>query len=181
MFPRRRISQANPLNPDQMATLVKANQWVAQGKPLEAGPLFAQVASAMQASNHPRRAANLFTRAAHAFVDGNRGQVGLGYARAAISLFLQTQMIGRAASFYTNITRKMAAKGMNNALGELQKEFGAHITNLPTKPLSMPPLRRKLLPTSCPKCGAPVHMEDIIWVDEATAECEFCGSLIRSE
>jgi hypothetical protein len=41
--------------------------------------------------------------------------------------------------------------------------------------------RRGLLPTSCPKCGAPVHSEDIDWVDENTAECEYCGTLIRTE
>jgi hypothetical protein len=56
-----------------MEQLAEANEYVAQGKPLQAGPLFVQVAEAMQASNHPRRAANLHTRAAHAFVDGNHG------------------------------------------------------------------------------------------------------------
>jgi hypothetical protein len=102
-------------------------------------------------------------------------------ARAALSLFLQTQMFGRAATFYAHITGKMSAKGMNAGVADLQMGFGGRMTALPTRPIAMPPLRRSLLPTNCPKCGAPVHMDELTWVDENTIECEYCGSLMRSE
>ncbi len=181
MFRRQRAFQPNPLNPDQLADLLKANQLVARGKMLQAGAIFASLAYAMKTGNHPRRAANLYARAAHAYADGNDRQSAQAYSEAALSLFLQTQMYNRAATFYTRITGKMTAKGMNAAVAELKQKFGSRITDLPTKPLAMPPLRRSLLPTTCPQCGAPLHTEDLTWVDENTVECDFCGSLIRSE
>ncbi len=181
MFRRRRMMQANPLNNEQMAQLVKANQLVAQGKPLQAAALFVQVAQAMQASNHPRRAANLYTRAAHAFVDGNEGPSALNYSRQALALFIQVNMPMRARTFYSNITHKMGNRGMNGALETLQSEFEAQMTALPAGPAPAAPTRHGMLPTNCPKCGAPVHTEDANWVDENTLECEYCGAFIRSE
>jgi hypothetical protein len=180
MFRRRRMFQANPLAADQVAILVKANQLLTQGKPLDAGPLFASVAQAMQVSHHPRRAANLFTRAAHAYTDGKDAEHALTYARQALNLFAQTRMARRASTFYANVTRKMTNLGMNATANELEQEFGAQIAALPMEPQSATPARHGLLPTDCPKCGAPVHSEDITWVDEVTAECEYCGMLIRS-
>ena len=84
MFRRRSVFRANPLTADQMAVLVKANHLVALGKPLEAGPLFTTVAGTLQRTNHPRRASNLYTRAAHAYADGNQPQAALTYARQTL-------------------------------------------------------------------------------------------------
>ncbi len=181
MFRRRQMMQANPLNAGQLAVLVQANQLVSKGKPLQAAALFVQVAQAMQASNHPRRAANLYTRAAHAFADGNEGPSALNYSRQALALFIEYNMPVRARTFFTNITRKLGDKGMNGAAEALQREFGAQIAALPAalRPAAQP--QHGLLPTNCPKCGAPVHSEDATWVDESTVECEYCGALLRAE
>jgi hypothetical protein len=59
MFRKRARFQADPLTPDQLAVLVKANQWMSEGNPTEAGSLFVDVADAMQRGDHPPRAANL--------------------------------------------------------------------------------------------------------------------------
>ena len=37
------------------------------------------------------------------------------------------------------------------------------------------------LPTHCPGCGAPVHPDEVEWLDDITAECAFCGSPLRRE
>jgi hypothetical protein len=181
MFRNRPRFQANPLTADQLAILVKANQLMAAGKPLDAGSLFAGVADAMQRSNHPRRAANLYARAAHAFTDGNNEQTALGYARTALALFTQFKMVGRIPTFFTNITRKMTAKGMKAAATALQQEYGAQIAAQPVESQQEIRPPRGLLPTNCPKCGGPVHGDGVDWVDNNTIECEYCGSLIRTE
>jgi hypothetical protein len=178
MFRRRGMFQGNQLNDEQMAILVKANQLMSEGKPLEAGPLFTSVADAMKRSNHPRRAANLYARAAHAFSDGNDAQQALANARQALALFTQTKMAGRASMFFSNITRKMEVKGMTAAADELRGLY-----DMNSLAPSIEPRRRPhgLIPTTCPKCGAPVHGEDVSWVDDNTIECEYCGAMIRSE
>lgn len=36
------------------------------------------------------------------------------------------------------------------------------------------------LPTHCQDCGAPVRPDELEWLDNATAACDYCGSPIRS-
>jgi len=171
--------QPNPLPPAQMQTLSRANQLLANGQPLQAAPLFAELADQLQASNHPRRAANLHAQAAHAFADGQDGPNALAQARLALSLFLQYQMVRRTPVFYANITRKLNAKGMKDAADALMNEFGSKVGSTPAA--IAPPAGHGRLPTNCPKCGAPVHGDEAEWVDASTAECVYCGSLIRPE
>jgi hypothetical protein len=80
--------------------------------------------------------------------------------------------------FYANITRKLANRGMKSSADELVKEFGLVVGAIPvTGPSANPP--RGSLPTSCPKCGAPLHGNEANWIDAKTAECAYCGTSIR--
>ena len=179
MFRNARF-QANPLPPAQMQILNQANRFIAAGQPGQAAPLFAKLASTMEASNHPRRAANLHAQAAHAFADSNNEASALMHATAALTLFIQNQMVGRTPVFYANITRKLNNKGMKNAVEALAKEFGSKVGSLPA-PGQPAAGKRGLLPTNCPKCGGPIHGDDANWVDANTIECDYCGVMIRAE
>lgn len=177
----RNIGPRNrPLNPANIALLVQANRLVAEGKPGDAAPLFAQLAQNMEASQHPRRAANFHAMAAHAFADSNSEQGATEHARAALQLFLQYQMNQRTPTFFTNITRKMKERGMKGAADQIEKEFGDQVKKLPAAPAADKSVHHGVLPTNCPKCGAPIHGNEANWMDENTVECEYCGVLIRS-
>jgi hypothetical protein len=94
-----------------------------------------------------------------------------------LSLFIQYQMVQRTPVFYGNITRKLTNKGMKNAAEALVKEFGPVVGGMAAPaPAAFP---RGSLPTTCPKCGAPLHGSEVIWVDAITAECAYCGTSIR--
>ena len=170
---------SEPLDPPHRQTQIQANQLLTQGKPGQAAPLFAKLAE-VESANHPRRAANLHAQAAHAFADNQQGPAALIQARAALRLFLKYQMNQRTPMFYANITRKLNNKGMKNAADTLISEFGSRITALPA-PVSSIVQKHGIIPTNCPKCGAPVHGDQAKWVDSNTAECQYCGSLVRSE
>jgi hypothetical protein len=174
--------QDNPLTTAQIEVLAKANQMAVAGNSAGAAPLFAEVARELD-SPHPRRAANLHARAAHAYADANRPQLALEQARAGLNMFIQYSIVDRAPVFYANITRKLNNKGMKGAATAIQNEFGSKIASLPPQPPQSPgqaPARRGVLPTNCPKCGGPVHSDSASWVDNQTAECEYCGTLIRT-
>jgi hypothetical protein len=170
----------NPLGPAAMQTLNQANRLVANGQPGQAAPLFAEVAGEMEATNRPRRAANLHALAAHAYADNRNEQAALQQARAALNLFLQYQMARRTPVFYANITRKFTEHGMPNAAAELAKEFGQRVGPMPVQ-ASPAAGQHGRLPTNCSKCGAPLLADDTNWVDASTVECDYCGSLIRAE
>ena len=171
--------QSDQLDPPHRQIQIQANKLVAQGKSGQAAPLFAKLAE-VESSDHPRRAANLHAKAAHAFADNQQGPAALIQARAALRLFLKYQMIQRTPIFYANITRKLNNKGMKNAADALISEFGSLVAAIPS---TEAPAAQKhgALPTECPKCGGPLHGERAKWVDANTVECEYCGSLIRSE
>jgi hypothetical protein len=172
--------QPNLLPPAQIQTLNQANRFVANGQPGQAATLFADIAGEMEATNHPRRAANLHAQAAHAYADSNNPQAALAEARAALTLFIQNNMVQRTPVFFTNITHKLTNKGMPKAATALVDEFGSRVGSIPATatPTSRPSGR---LPTNCNKCGAPIHANEVIWVDANTVECDYCGSLIRPE
>jgi hypothetical protein len=182
MFRRiqRAAFQPNPMNPNQMQSLTQANQLIAGGHPGQAAHIFDNLANDMETSAHPRRAANLHAQAAHAFADSQNEKLALDQARRALNLFIQSQMVNRIPVFYTNITRKFNNKGMNSAEKTLKSEFGSKVGVMPQ---NQPPTvsHKGHLPTNCTKCGAPIHKEDINWVDDQTVECDYCGSLIRAE
>jgi hypothetical protein len=166
------------LSPDQRLTLEQARRLVANGQPGQAAPMFSKLAEILAAGNRPRRSANLHAQAAHAFADSHNEAASLAQARAALTLFLQLQMVQRAPVFYGNIHRKLVNRGMTKAAEALANEFASKIGPLPTQ---APPSGRQVarLPTNCPKCGAPVRSQEVNWIDTITAECDYCGSLIR--
>ncbi len=182
MFPRFRnpAFRGNQLGPLQIRTLNQANQYLASGQPLQAAALFTGLAGQMEAENHPRRAANLHAQAAHAYADGRDEQAALVQARAALTLFIQYQMVKRTPVFFANISRKFNNLGMTAAASALGKEFGSQVGPIPS-PAPSSAVGHGRLPTNCPKCGAPIHADEADWVDSATVECDFCGSLIRAE
>jgi hypothetical protein len=177
---RKPIFQSNPVPAAQMLTLNQANRLIANGEPGPAASLFAEVADEMEADHYPRRAANLHAQAAHAYADSHNPQAALLQARAALTLFIQNQMVKRTPVFYTNITRKLTNLGMPKAAAALTKEFGSRVGPVAAQ---VPHASRKpgRLPTNCSKCGAPIHADEATWVDASTIECNYCGSLIRAE
>jgi hypothetical protein len=46
---------------------------------------------------------------------------------------------------------------------------------------STAPAQARLLPTKCPSCGGSLLANEVEWLDEATAECPYCGSGVRAE
>ena len=179
MFRRFRPAMQNDvLSASQIEALTRANQLVAGNNPADAAPLFAELGCELDVSR-PRRAANLHTCAAHAYADAGNEQLALAQARAALTMFIQYRMINRAPVFFANITRKFNNKGMKNSASALQNEFGNRVGPMPSHP-AQASAKRGLLPTNCPKCGAPVHGDDAAWIDDQTAECDYCGAAIRT-
>ena len=79
-----------------------------------------------------------------------------------------------------------AVAGLNQqGLSAEAKEIEAYVaSSLPkgfTPPIIQTPARRPILPTHCPSCGGAVRADEVEWLDEATAECDYCGSPVRAE
>ena len=180
-FFRRRNIRGYQLAPGQLQLLAQANQLISAGHPGEAAQIFADLAQQMEVSKHPRRAANLHAQTAHAYADNQDESGALTHARRALSLFLQYQMVERAPRFYANIERKLRARNMGKAADSLQAEFGKQVGSLPQPAVQPQVPGQQRLPPSCPQCGAPVRGDEIEWINQYSAECIYCGSIIQIE
>ena len=181
MFQFSRNRQGHPLlNQGQLEILSRANRQVTSKKPGEAGKLFAQLAQEMEATDHPRRAANFHALAAHSFADSQDEKRALVHAQNALTLFIEYLMTARMIRFFTNITNKMSSYNMTDAVKTLQDEFGQKISAAPAPALKPEPPKSARLPAACPKCGAPVHSTEVNWIDDQRAECIYCGSVLQT-
>jgi hypothetical protein len=164
-----------------MTQLQNANRLMVSGQYDKAAPMFLQLAMELQATQHPRKAANLHAQASHAFADAKEEAQALQQAQVALRFFVRLQMIPRAAQFYGNIRNKMHQNRMSASAAELEKEFGSVLANVSPRLLGGEQHVTRHLPTSCPKCGAPLRVDEVEWVDEMTASCSFCGSVVAKE
>jgi len=41
-------------------------------------------------------------------------------------------------------------------------------------------MARRELPAKCSACGAPIRPDDVTWLDPQTAECPYCGSVLKT-
>ncbi len=180
-FRRRNATRSFRLGPGQIQILSQANRLIADGHPGEAAQLFVNLAKQMEASSHPRRAANLYALAAHAYADDQDDANALVQSRRALTLFLQFQMLERTPRFYANIERKLRARKMINSADALQSEFGKLVESLP-QPQAQPQVPgQQRLPSTCSQCGAPVRGDEVVWINQYSAECIYCGSVIQTE
>jgi HAMP domain-containing protein len=178
-FRNRQNWQSN-LSQEQMDAAVTANRLFAAGRTGEAATIFARLAQEMEDSQHPRRAANLHARAAHAYADGQNGSAALTQARAALSLFIQYKMVNRTPQFYTNITNKMTQRGMSKEVELIRHEFGKLVGELPAQISQGRVGTHGSLPSTCTQCGAPLRSDEVEWVDDQTVECGYCGALMKT-
>ena len=176
-----RFSAAQALGPVEMAQLQNANRLMASSQPEKAAPIYLQLARELQATQHPRKAANMHALASRAFTDAKEEAQALQQAQVALRFFVRLQMLPRAAQFFGNIRIKMNQNGMPASAKELEKEFGSVLAQIPSQPMGGAQHGLHHLPTSCPKCGAPLRSDEVEWVDAMTASCSFCGSIVAKE
>jgi len=183
MSPIDPAPEERPLTVEQSSSLAEAKRLMDKDDPAAAAPLYAHLAKQMEFSNQPQRAANMHALAAQAFTGALDRTAALIHARMALELFIGHKMNQRAPFFYNSILKELNKQGLASVAQTLQDEFGRKIALLPgpTEPAAHEPHKdvEPQLPTNCPNCGAPLHPERLTWVNQRTAECEYCGSLIR--
>ena len=165
-----------------MPLLMEANRLFAAGQYGEAARLFAQLAEKAEANSNLQRAAHLHLEAARSWLMANDGQAALEHARAALQLFLHIGRVGRAETVYQRIVRELRARGMNAGADVLERDLRAQLGEAaPTPAPASIAASRGRLPGKCPQCGGPVRGDEVEWIDDHSAECLYCGSVVQTE
>jgi hypothetical protein len=160
--------------------LMKANELATAGRYAEAASLYEQLARGAQARGIPRDA-QLFLQAGRCHILSGQTQQGMVDFKQGLSILAQRGEVQRLQNLGQRIQEELKARGLQEEAAEIASLLtGSPVSTLPTgAPTEAPPAR--LLPTSCPSCGGPVRSDEVEWVDDASAECGFCGSILRTE
>jgi hypothetical protein len=105
-------------------------------------------------------------------------QIGMAHLRHGLTIFASQGRIHRMRVFGQRAVDELKARGLSNEAEEIASLLnGYHPKEIST--VQPATTKRPILPTHCPSCGAAVRPDEVEWLDDVTAECDYCGSPVR--
>ncbi|MFN8412711.1 MAG: hypothetical protein U0Z26_10020 [Anaerolineales bacterium] len=174
-FRREGRAEVHPL-------LRRANNLLMTGQFAEAAEAFEQLANGALARQGPR-APVFFLQAGRARILNGQSSMGIEHLKHGLKLFADRGDLHRVHHAGNRIITELNERGLSNEVKQIQDFL---ITLLPKSFNALPeenvPQGKPVhLPTHCPSCGAALKPDEVEWLDEVTAECEYCGSPVRGE
>jgi hypothetical protein len=189
MFRRgfRRGALRRAMQPDVPPVLQRAHELMTSGNYPAAAEAFEQLARAGEARQHPKTA-QMYLQAGRARILAGQKETGFAHLKRGLSLMAEHPVqLQRAGG---RVINELNEQGMSTEAQEIVQWLK---TSLPPAPnaIGVRPetrsgapvasARKPILPTNCPSCGGIVRADDIDWLDDVTAECNWCGSAVRAE
>jgi tetratricopeptide (TPR) repeat protein len=177
MFRRRQNPIANRLGRGLIdQELSKAILLFNQGQYAEAGAIFERIAEIAAARNGPR-APRFFLEAGRALFHARQPERALQLLERGWKLALANGRLGLLTRVGPGLSAEIGQLGYADQARGIQ----SWLAKIPAAPLPMSATatKRPELPLKCPSCGAPVRPNEVEWLDEQTAECDFCGNPMR--
>ena len=184
-FPLRRRPR-----PRQM--LARANRLFDQGRFAEAAPIFDRLARGAAERGMLNRAGDLYLQSARCHLEMGKANLAIERGKQALRLFGRAGLFGKIGRLMPRIVDALREKGYKAEAEALQKEVEARLAEVPperrqppgARPAAWPstarPVAHRELPAKCSACGGPVKPDDVTWLDPQTAECPYCGSVLKT-
>jgi hypothetical protein len=158
--------------------LRRANQLLAAGNYAEASSAYEQLARAAEARGGPR-APFFYLQAGRAAVLAGHVAGGIEQLERGIGLFAMRAQPFKAATLGMRIVHELDARGLKQEAARVNDYLKELIPDFETAPAVPTPPTRPALPAHCPACGAPLRPDEVDWVDETAALCEYCGGPVH--
>jgi hypothetical protein len=162
--------------PAQQA-LVRANRLMENGDFANAAAIYEKMGRDAHDLGRPRQAAHLYLQATRAHFLAGQFPPGQSLARQGLSILAEQGMweafdrLGaRTISELTAHNQPQAAEELSHWM-DSQRQGQSTSSRLPSH-LSV------TLPLKCPCCGASIRSDEVEWIDDAHAECAYCGSTL---
>ncbi|NOZ06988.1 MAG: hypothetical protein GXP41_11675 [Chloroflexi bacterium] len=175
-----------PLPPETQKALAQAHVLMAEGQFVAAAQAFARLSDEVKEEGLPGRAANLALQAARAYLAADSVEAAVQWATTGIGLFVRGGRAGRVNVVLPKITSALRNKGheaeavqVEQEAKRLLDELGLSLDELGPRGPQMAETRGTL-PAQCTSCGAPLVPHDVEWHDNRTAECPYCGSILKA-
>ena len=164
--------------PDIPPLLQRANQMLSANDYSAAADAYEQLARAAEARGR-RRAAFFYVQAGRCKAMAGKAADGVQDLERGLGLFAMRGRERKALDVGSRIIAELNARGLKTEAQQVS-DYLHEIAPGFQGPLEPPPaVKRPALPTHCPGCGAPLRPDEVEWLDDATATCEYCGSPVH--
>ncbi len=162
--------------PDVPPLLRRANQALSAGNYSEAASAYEQLARAAEARGGPR-APFFYVQAGRCKVMAGKTAEGVQDLERGLGLFAMRGRMHKVARVGERIVNELNGRG----LPKEAQQIAGYLNEIAPGGIQSEPAsaRRPALPTHCPGCGAPLRPDEVDWLDESTAACEYCGSPVH--
>ena len=175
-----------PLAPRARRALTRANNLMEGGQFTQAATIFGRLSEGAKRRGLLVRAANLSLQASRAHFAAGDVEAALVRAKNGLRLLVRSDRAGRASYVLSKMTAALREKGYNAQANQLEQETAQMLEAMG---LSLDEARRQVpqvtekrdsLPANCAGCGAPLLPDEVEWHDAHTAECIYCGAVIKT-
>ena len=175
--PMHRAMRRFAVNEIQINEVMRANRLLQSGRFDQAAVEYFQLANKLERIGKPRQSANMHAQAALAWAKAGNEERALNQANIALRQFTLLRMQRRIYELKTEFEETLHPGKTPSPvpLAPDPKFTASPVTSSPGATQ-----QRGKLPAVCPKCGAPVRSDEVEWVDNSSAECDFCGTIIQS-
>ena len=163
--------------------LSQAHRLMAAGEFIEAGAIFERLARGAVEREIPR-APFLFVQAGKAYLEGGEKPKGFTLVKHGLKMLADTDRWGELYRVGHRTLVVLEEKGFTEESARLAawlEEILPERSKLDIETGLQGKTKHAILPKVCPSCGGPVDPDVVSWRDDVTAECLFCGSMVRAE
>ncbi len=166
--------------PDMILLLQRANELMAAEDYAGAANSFEQLARAAE-SRGGRHASLDYFQAGRARILAGQTAMGLDLIERSLGLLAARGHPRKLGTVAYRIVNELDSRGLK----EEARRIAAYAASL-LPGLNLQVVGQELqtkhppLPTHCPRCGAPVHPAEVDWIDQNTAECDYCGTTLQA-
>jgi hypothetical protein len=163
--------------------LLQAHRLFAWRQYLPAANLYERLAEG-GLMREPSRAPHLFIQAGRARIAGGQIEAGMGHIWKGLELLHTQQRFIELQRVAWRVLLALESNGLESQADQIRSwlvglQPNDTIIDWGTVPASTSTKTR--LPYSCPSCGGVVDPTEVEWVDDVTAKCTYCGSMLRGE
>jgi hypothetical protein len=144
-----------------------------------AGAVFEELSVAALRRGIPR-APQLYLQAGRAYLKAGNVQKGMELLIKGLRTMAKMGQVNRLPIVSRRILNGLRELGMTSEHQTLEGEINQLLTKMDLSLHSeekMPTTAK--LPPKCPYCGGTVHPDEVDWINEHAATCDFCGSVIE--
>jgi len=174
-----------PIPPRVRRALAEAHRAMERGQFGRAAAIFGGLADEARDRGAFAAAARTALQAAWAYLSADQVEAALERGRQGLRFLVRSGQVGRVPAALNRMEQALREKGYEAEAEALRREVeerlgeaGLSLEEARARALRVP--RRGELPAKCPACGGPLRPDEVEWHDAQTAECPYCGSVVKA-